>query len=415
MRQAMAATTAAGWVERKKKASLEVLASFAALALGVVTLAAGPLIPGIPSESSLRDTGRYTQTHAVPEYASLNLGIRMAYFDGRAVPMDGCSDPADFCLPGLSAEEHMIPQGVAWWEAENLLLVSSYDVRHEDASVLFVLDGATGDLVASLPISIESGKPFRGHVGGIAVSDNNLYLTSGASRIGYVPLSEVRKAISSFPADGWPKDQESTITIRGEKNLKELLGGASTAYVSIQNGMLMTGNFYHKSSAFDLPADPDNGIRSLLVGFSLEGEDSSKEWENIADAAVPSAAVAFPKSIDRIQDCIIDGDHIYVSSSYGRTKESTVCAGTLQKTDPIRDAFQDTACYTVDEDSVQRLCAMPMLEGFCIRERKDENAASAKEVLMITESGSAYYQEADDKNRVNASPTDTVWRMPLSE
>ncbi len=178
-------------VERKKKASLEVLASFAALALGVVTLAAGPLIPGIPSESSLRDTGRYTQTHAVPEYASLNLGIRMAYFDGRAVPMDGCSDPADFCLPGLSAEEHMIPQGVAWWEAENLLLVSSYDVRHEDASVLFVLDGATGDLVASLPISIESGKPFRGHVGGIAVSDNNLYLTSGASRIGYVPLSEV--------------------------------------------------------------------------------------------------------------------------------------------------------------------------------------------------------------------------------
>ena len=250
MRQTMAATTAAGWVERKKKASLEVLASFAALALGVVTLAAGPLIPGIPSESSLRDTGRYTQTHAVPEYASLNLGIRMAYFDGRAVPMDGCSDPADFCLPGLSAEEHMIPQGVAWWEAENLLLVSSYDVRHEDASVLFVLDGATGDLVASLPISIESGKPFRGHVGGIAVSDHNLYLTSGASRIGYVPLSEVRKAISSFPADGWPKDQESTITIRGEKDLKELLGGASTAYVSIQNGMLMTGNFYHKSSAF---------------------------------------------------------------------------------------------------------------------------------------------------------------------
>ncbi len=179
--------------------------------------------------------------------------------------------------------------------------------------------------------------------------------------------------------------------------------------------MLMTGNFYHKSSAFDLPADPDNGIRSLLVGFSLEGEDSSKEWENIADAAVPSAAVAFPKSIDRIQDCIIDGDHIYVSSSYGRTKESTFYAGTLQKTDPIRDAFQDTACYTVDEDSVQRLCAMPMLEGFCIRERKDENAASAKEVLMITESGSAYYQEADDRNRVNASPTDTVWRMPLSE
>ncbi len=58
---------------------------------------------------------------------------------------------------------------------------------------------------------------------------------------------------------------------------------------------------------------------------------------------------------------------------------------------------------------------MPMLEGFCIRERKDENAASAKEVLMITESGSAYYQEADDRNRVNASPTDTVWRMPNPE
>lgn len=412
MRQAMAA---AEWGERKKGTSVGVLSSLAALLLVLAVAAANPLTAGVLPDRTLRDTGRYTQTHAVSEYASLNLGIRMAYFDGRAVPMDGYSDQADFCLPGLSAGEHMIPQGVAWWERENLLLVSSYDVRHEEASVLFALDGTTGDLAAALPICKESGEPFRGHVGGIAVSENNLYLSSGASRIGYVPLEEVRQAIRSFPADGWPEEAQVSIQIRGEKDLSELLGGASTAYVSLQNGMLMTGNFYHKSSAFDLPADPGSGIRSLLLGFCLQGEDSEPEWESIKAAKAPALAVAFPKSIDRIQDSIVDGNTVYVSSSYGRTRESTFLTGTLRRISPIRSAFQGTACFTVDDDSIQRLPAMPMLEGFCLRNTQDADGAPAREALLITESGSAYYQEADDRNRVNASPTDTVWRLPLGE
>ncbi|MGN1022246.1 MAG: hypothetical protein ACI4OJ_02005 [Lachnospiraceae bacterium] len=414
MRQLVATKNTGRTIRAGRERNLPAMGSLALAAVMALTLTLGillPVTPDVPDKTG--DTGRYTQTHAVEQYAAINLGIRMTYFDGNAIPMDGYSQEADFCIPGLSEAEHMIPQGIALWEEENLLLISAYDIRHEDPSVLYLLDATTGELTATLSLEDPDGKPFRGHVGGIAVSAENLYLTSGAGRIGYLPLSSILQAKASFPADAWPEGKEAVVQILGEKDLSDYLGGAATAYVSIRDGILMTGNFYHKSSAFDTPADPDSGTNSLLLGYVLSGKGSKAEWESVLSAKAPSIAVAFPKDIDRIQDSVIAGDRIYVSSSFGRTKESTFLAGTLKETDPIGSQYQNTRCYTVDKNSEERLSAMPMLEGFCLRQRTDDDGNESTEALLITESGSAHYQKADEKNRVNASPTDTVWRLPL--
>ena len=400
-------------IREGRERNLPALGSLALAALLALSLTLGVLLPTTDVPDQTSDTGKYTQTHAVEQYAAINLGIRMTYFDGNAVPMDGYSEEADFCIPGLAASEHMIPQGIALWEEENLLLISAYDIHHEDASVLYLLDATTGELTATLSLADPEGKSFRGHVGGIAVSENNLYLTSGAGRIGYLPLPEILEAKASFPGDAWPEGSEAVVQIQGEKDLSDYLGGAATAYVSVRDGMLMTGNFYHKSSAFDTPADPDSGTKSLLLGYALSGRESKTEWESVLLAAAPAIAVAFPKDVDRIQDSVIAGDRIYVSSSYGRTKESTFLAGTLKETDPIGAKYAGTRCYTVEKDSEMRLSAMPTLEGFCLRQVIDDAGNESTEALLITESGSAHYQKADEKNRVNASPTDTVWRLPL--
>ena len=389
-------------IREGRERNLPALGSLALAALLALSLTLGVLLPTTDVPDQTSDTGKYTQTHAVEQYAAINLGIRMTYFDGNAVPMDGYSEEADFCIPGLAASEHMIPQGI-----------SAYDIHHEDASVLYLLDATTGELTATLSLADPEGKPFRGHVGGIAVSENNLYLTSGAGRIGYLPLPEILEAKASFPGDAWPEGSEAVVQIQGEKDLSDYLGGAATAYVSVRDGMLMTGNFYHKSSAFDTPADPDSGTKSLLLGYALSGRESKTEWESVLLAVAPAIAVAFPKDVDRIQDSVIAGDRIYVSSSYGRTKESTFLAGTLKETDPIGAKYAGTRCYTVEKDSEMRLSAMPMLEGFCLRQVIDDAGNESTEALLITESGSAHYQKADEKNRVNASPTDTVWRLPL--
>lgn len=369
---------------------------------------------------------RISQTHTVNRYRNRNQAIRATYFDGKAVAMDGSMGLPDFCIPGLAEADHMIPQGIAFLSADSSLegestesdgyfLISSYDADGDSPSILSVLDGETGRARAVFLLYYPDGEECHSHVGGIAVSGQNLYITTRGSGIGYVPLQRIRLLLAEMNVShALPV---MTLTMAGETDLSDVMNGASTGYLSCMDGMLYTGNFYHSGSQFSISADPGNDADSIVIGFSLNGESSAEEWKSVAGAA-PSKKYYIPKNITKIQDAVVCGSRVYISSSYGRTKTSEFITADVipASEDPGNTGNKASAgmeIYTLNPDTVSRVTAMPMLEGFCM-------LPESGTIYLLTESGSVRYSNSycytgGISSRKGFDPTDTLWVLPFDE
>lgn len=345
---------------------------------------------------------RYSQVHTVPHYRKRNQAMRATYFDGRALALDGSMGLPDFCIPGLAEREHMIPQGIACLPGTNDVIISSYDADGSSPSILSVLEAQTGRVCAVFLLQYPDGRECHSHVGGVAVSDWNLYLTTRGSRIGCISLAKIRRMLAAVSAgNGMPV---MSLTMDAETDLSTMMNGASTGYISVMDGVLYTGNFYHKSSAYHVSADPERGANSLVLAFPLCGDDSGSEWKNFAGCA-PARRYLIPKEITKIQDAVVWGDRMYLSSSYGRRHNSEFIIADVRKEESCDPSGEEI--YTLDMDRMTSFTAMPMTEGFCIL---PEN----KRAYLISESGSIRYTGSTTPRHA-CDPTDTVWEIQLAD
>lgn len=253
-------------------------------------------------------TRGYKREHVVDNWKALNQSYKSEYLEGFAVPMDGTNGNPDYLIPGQS--ENMIPQGLTYWPEKDWVLVSSYDKSKENPSAIFALDRETGTFVAQFNMYTKDGKPWKCHAGGIGVSDNNLYITSGKG-VGYFPLSDLDVA------SGTVKDITRADYVNfgqlGE-NLPWL--NVYTDYVNVSDGILWAGNFYTDypgwsleeriAELFDwLPDSWDNpaalDYNSIVLGFELSGKTSEDEWNNLK-AICDSATYRI--GIDNDMQCI---------------------------------------------------------------------------------------------------------------
>lgn len=208
----------------------------------------------------------------------------------------------DFCVPGL--KQNMVPQGLTYYPERNWLLISAYHEPEEQSSAVFALDRATGKFVAQFNLyerDREDVKKSTAHVGGIAVSDNNLYVAIEGSKIAYIPLDEI-----DIP-DGYQKD----ICYAGTWEITDL-GEANTSYMSYADGYLWTGNFYSFSGK--LPGFPDSwaikapGTNSLLLGYHLTGGNSTEEWVKLTQKATADYTIYIDNAVDQIQGAFVRMD-----------------------------------------------------------------------------------------------------------
>ena len=330
----------------------------------------------------------YSQKHTVSEYSSKNAKYENEYFGGEAAALDGTKNTPDMVIPGLKNGENMVPQGVAYYAKKNWLLVSSYynDGKTDSSPcMIFALDFDTGELVAEYKLKRSATEDFKGHVGGIAVSDYNLYITDSYkindeekfSGISYVSLSQL-------------DEQSGVLTIEGSKDMSPYLGEANPAYLSIDDGMLITGNFFYaKNSKYDTPA---KGANSVILAQNLFGDSSSEEWNKFC-SSIPFGTVKVPDSVDRIQGVAYRNEKFYISSSLGRTNTSTLYIADIDKSNG----------YSLK--NIKSYKALPMMEDM---------EFIGDYIYTAFESASAYYlHDLDDDSKTGKSkhPTDVIWQI----
>ena len=169
-----------------------------------------------PKAEAAITLGGITQQRVVSNYESIYAGYQNRFFTGSE-----SNEPTNFVIPGLAQSNDYTPQGMTYWEEKEWILISAYDAsgggKH---SVIYAIDAVTTDFVALFKILNADGSVNTSHGGGIAASTYNFYYADTASKISYIPLSEMDV----------PKNTVKEIKLRGSINCGGELGGAATSY-----------------------------------------------------------------------------------------------------------------------------------------------------------------------------------------
>ena len=327
-----------------------------------------------------------SQEHVVSKYMKKNDLYEKTYFGGAAAALDGSGSLTDFVIPGLSKKDNMVPQGIAYDADTDRLLISAYYAYGEKETVktvpsrVFALDMSTGKFAAQFDLYNDDGSAFTGHVGGIAVSDNNLYMSYGSGVVCF-PLDDLKI----------PEGKSKKLTITKENRIKfSTLNGVGASYLSVSGDTLYTGNFYKKNSKeYGAKWSEDNP--SVVIAFKLSGSDSAEEWTALkSSAAKTSADITYklPDSVSQIQGAAVNGGMLYLTASYGRTNESSlfvfdVSSGKLNQK------------MKLSKKGISMLEDLEVING---------------QLYTLAESG-AYKYHLKEKSNVSITPTDVVWRI----
>ncbi|MCR5783655.1 MAG: hypothetical protein K6G90_13090 [Clostridia bacterium] len=326
---------------------------------------------------------QYNQNHVVADYENSNSKASGNYYNRCGKALDGTAGNADLCIPGLSSEDDMVPQGIAVYKEMNAVLISAYS--HADrGSVIFALDRTTGNVIAEYHIYRASGNTANSHFGGIAVSRYNLYIADYNSTISYIPLSALNVK------DGSSVD----LTISGTADAAAFMNGANTSFAGADAGMLWTGNFYHEgNSSYDRRASEESG--AVLLCFPLSGGSSEEEWSNLTnggDFITPAHTLHIPDSISDVQGAYLTNDKAYLSASYGRNAD-----GTLWIADVDYDAGQ------VIKKNTASVSALPACEDVDIIDGR---------LYTLSESACYHYMGGDGEKPAK-KPFDTIWEIDI--
>ncbi|GIP35244.1 lamin tail domain-containing protein [Paenibacillus sp. J2TS4] len=210
-------------------------------------------------------------------------------------------------IPGLM--QGLIPQGIAFYEAMDWIIVSYYRDNGKP-SMVSVVDKSTGELVKSLNLYRDETTPYTGHSGGLTVSEKHLWVTSEKSAYA-VKLEDL-----AHSEDGGRLVFSNII--RTETN---------ASFVTYDSGILWVGEF----SRFDFKTEPSHHMRNRqniehsawVAGYRLTSEDmidTSRVVEG-TNAAVPDVLLSIT---DEIQGMAFADGHILLSQSYGRAIESSL-------------------------------------------------------------------------------------------
>ena len=298
---------------------------------------------------------------------------------------------ARYIVPGL---KDYVPQGMDYWDEENLLLISAYPIstKTSPTSMIFAVDVETGALFGKYCIKNANNTNHTSHVGGIAVTTKNLFI-SADSQLLRIPLSQFYTAGTS----GVLKIVETiNVPVRA-------------SYCNYSGGKLWVGDFYLSgSSTYTTPdwrhmvSNDGSKYGSWAVGYTLadtESEFTTDNWDK------KSMQYATPDVIystrDSIQGFAVVNDSIVLSKSYGRNAKSSLYVYKVKdnahKTVKVNE--KDVPLWFLDSNNnVKTYVTLPMSEGLAECDGK---------LLVLYESGSEKYRST------GTHPTDRVWEVKL--
>ncbi len=208
-----------------------------------------------------------------------------------------------FTIPGTS--DGFIAQGIDYDAANEQFLVSGY-MKNGSPSPIYIVN-KKGNTTKKLFVSLENGKKYRGHGGGIALSGDFVYLTGDDNgSIHVISYPDILSAKSG-----------SSVSVTSALNLvhadDDYIG---PAFVSNVGEYLVVGEFYRKDDYPTLPShkietDAGDTHRALAVVYRIdaslpEGVDPT-----------PIAAISLPK---QVQGLTVSEGRVYLSTSWGLSR-----------------------------------------------------------------------------------------------
>ncbi len=295
----------------------------------------------------------------------------------------------EYLIPGLN--EAAIPQGMSYSDKTGLLYISSYYKIDEMPSVISALDAESGELVAEYRLFKPDGSVFSSHVGGLAVTEDKLYVSAALDNDGKYNIAVI--PLSDLPVEGG-----HDITITETVNM-----AVSPSFLNYSQGILWVGNFYLPDQGYELSpeighttetADGESGC--YILGFDMSREGALDQGSG--KYPIPDYVLIAPDKIQGMT-CTDDG-RVLLSQSYGRQYNSALLSYSLDLGNPP-DTFEiggeRVPAFILDSScQLSSITAMPTSEALTIG--PDGN------VLVLFESGALAY--SDGRYR-----TDHVWKM----
>ena len=343
-------------------------------------------IPEVDNLPNVKITQSLSQYVTDRDYANIEDSYgRKKYEDFAKI-----AQPA-YITPGL--EEGLIPQGMDVWEEKNLLLISGYfadsktNKSGSPSSMLVAVDLTTGKLAGKYCLKNSNGSYHTGHVGGVAVTEKNVYIGSS----GYF----VRISLAQIERVG------KTGELQFESSVKV---PAICSFCNYSNGVLWVGDFVNSTETPKLPAPSVGSYTAWVVGYKVkdtETEFSSENWDKeTMTYATPDYALSIT---NKVQGFTFVGDKIVLSTSYGRNNNATIYI----YNNPLNSA-QDTSIevngtnvpvWVLDGTyQTKSYTTMPMSEAVTSYNGK---------ALLIFETGTLEYNNAK-------APTDHIWSITIS-
>ncbi|HUQ68660.1 MAG TPA: hypothetical protein VM165_04000 [Planctomycetaceae bacterium] len=275
-------------------------------------------------------------------------------------------------IPGL--RQGAVPQGLAYWKRQNWLFVSCY-FDDDRPSVVTAMDVRTGQQVRCLTLLEPSGKPHRGHVGGLAISGKSLWVGSGV--VYRLPLDELQKA-------------EAVAAVR----LRDPFRAESTAaFLGCHEQLLWVGEFVLDDEIKGRPAHhlrDRNGADKYawITGYRLGADDDLVIPAGNTEP-VPAAVLSIRQ---KAEGMAVDDEHIVLSISYGRDNKSTLAVyenpWKTERASPhrtVKVARSTVPLWFLDgQNRIKEVDYAPMSEGIALVNDR---------LAVMTESGAAKYQK----------------------
>ena len=259
-----------------------------------------------------------------------------------------------FLVPGLY--EGIIPQGVCFDETTGYLLITGY---YEDGlypSMVMCVDQKTGKFISAHPLSNTEGEPYYGHAGGVAASQNTVYITTDSQC--YTFSSSILKETKS----------NEEIRFTGKFKLNTL-----GSFACISNNILWTGDFIESD---DKEREKVTNVTTLnngetfyayCEGYILEdGLPSVNKINNDSNGYIPDYFLAIPEQVQGM--AFTKTDKIIFSTSYGRKNDSKIYIFDdvliSEKVGAIKVDGKNVDLFACNNESlVKEIVAPPMAEG----------------------------------------------------
>ena len=299
-----------------------------------------------------------------------------------------------FIFPGLN--EHLIPQGIAYRKDTKQFYLSAYsegEIKNRNSAII-VVDAETGKTKAQYQLLQPDGNSHRGHVGGIAVSDKNLYFANGKD-IQRISLETIDKAGIN---DYLTVEEDITLTLGQE---------CSNSYLEISDGYLWSGNYWAEGAAKFTKTKAHEAYPFLIRGYKLDSSQPSglaaeykaegNEWYDY----IP--AVIYTVDEDRIQGMTTIGNHLITSTSLWEN-DSQIYTYDLSKAVDTGQVieFENEKKVPIHKLTLEKSVAtMPYIE---------EIAVAGGNLYAAYESGGMKFRKPSNKY-----PTDSVWKIDIEK